>query len=118
MEQASMPSPDFFEFARVQRWRRLSRQIGFLENALRSYGNTPDFWARDIELYISSLREAVQDENRSALVDSSDNHNSDEACRASQRMVFNFGHMLHWWPEIVDVAKRLRARGQRLAVMI
>jgi hypothetical protein len=117
MEKASMPLQDFIEFARVQRWRHLSRQIVTLEHLLQAYERTPDFWAKDVERYIDVLHATLKDESYGLPPDNHD-HDIGGSYRRAQHLVFNFGQMLYWWPEIVDVAKSLRAQEQRLAVML
>lgn len=41
-----------------------------------------------------------------------------EARHLSKRLVYKFGQLLYWWPEMMAAARKLRAQSQRLAMPI
>ncbi len=43
-------------------------------------------------------------------------YSPDEARILGKDLVFKFGQLLLWWPDIVQAAKQLRWQGKRLAV--
>jgi len=43
-------------------------------------------------------------------------HGLEEARTASQRLVYRFGELLYWWPEMIVTSKDLRNKGTRLAI--
>lgn len=118
MEVASMPGRDFEEFVRVQLWRMQSDTIAHLEGYMYYCRRSPDFWADDVQYYIHNLRSALTTESFIIPRDLLDGRSPDEARKVSQRLVFKFGQLLYHWPELVEAAKTLRARGRRLAVPV
>jgi len=115
MELGSLPLEDFEEFVRIQAWHTNSSFISMMENHLRRRGESPDYWANDVKKYIDILRRSMTREDYWVPLDLLDGRSVDEARELAQRLVLKFGQLLHWWPEMVEVARGLRSHGQRLA---
>jgi len=118
IELGSMTLQDFEEFVRINLWRMQSDYISFLVAHLDSYDGSPDFWANDVEQFIDTLRTAMADPDYLVPGDLLENRSAEEARKLSQRLVLKFGQLLYWWPEIVNAARNLRAKGQRLATAV
>jgi hypothetical protein len=114
-ELGTMALADFEEFARIQLWSRAITEISLLEQRLQLYGGAPDFWAGDVKKRLAVLRETLPEEGQIVARDLTAGRSVKEARELMQRLVLKFGRLLAWWPEIVEAAKRLRARGRRLA---
>lgn len=112
---ASLPRQDFEEFVLVHLYRMQSEYLSFLEGSLQAYEESPEFWARDVEKYLDAVREAIKRRDYVVPQDLLNGRGADEARQLSQRLVFRFGQLLRWWPEMVEAAKSLRAQGQSLA---
>lgn len=111
----NLPPRDFEQFVRLQVWREASLFISKLENLLRVRHGAPEFWANDIRQYIANLRQALTREDGWIPLDLLYGRGHDEARRLTQRLVRKFGGLLYWWPEMVEVARELRADGHRVA---
>jgi hypothetical protein len=115
MELGSMPFADFEEFVRTQAWNTNSQFISLMEDRLRLHRESPDYWSNDVKKYISILRQSMTRRDYWVPLDLIEGRSIDEVRELTQRLVFNFGQLLYWWPEIIEVARDLRAQGQRLA---
>jgi len=118
MEVGSMTLPDFEEFVRIKTWESKSTYIAMLENQLQIYKELPAFWADDIKKHLELTRKAIPRKEYIVPGDLLNSRSIEEARQLTQRLVFKFGQFLYWWPEIVEIAKNLRAQGQRLAATL
>lgn len=115
VEIAAAPQRDFEEFVRVQMWRARSESIGYLEGYMHYFRRAPDFWADDVQYYIHNLRTALTADDFIVPQDLLSGRGAEEARKVSQRLVLKFGQLLCHWPELVEAARTLRAKGLRLA---
>lgn len=111
----SLPQEDFEELVLVNLYRMQSEYVTFLEGTLQDYDGWPEYWADDVESYIDALRAAMESRDYAVPQDLLAGRGQEEARRLSRRLVFRYGQLLRWWPEMVDAAKSLRAQGRRLA---
>jgi hypothetical protein len=111
----ALPQSEFDEFIRVQLWRQASRTLGAFSEFLRAYRQSPDFWAKDIRQYATTLREAMMRDDYSAPRDLRRGRSADEARAMTQRLVGQFGALLAAWPEIVSATRTLQQNGVRVA---
>jgi len=118
MELGSLPLAEFEELVRVHLWQIQSGQITSLERRLDSHASPPDYWAEDIHKQVEALREAMTNPDYVVPLDLRLERDMDEARRLSQQFVWKFGQLLDAWPEMVETAKKLRAKGQHLAISI
>ena len=115
----TMPLTAFEEVLRIQTFRLKGNHIVALENLLAKYNEAPAYWARDVRKYIGVLREALLRENYILPQDISlQGRRPEDVRRQTQRLVYKFGQLLHWWTEIIETARRLRTQNRRLAVPI
>lgn len=111
----SLEPGEFDEFLRLHLWRRAAAYAAALETLLRVHGESPRFWADDVKRTLDTLRAALPKEDYAVPRDLLAGRDADEARALTRRLVLKFGQLLEAWPEIVDAAKRLRARGHRPA---
>jgi hypothetical protein len=116
IEIGSLRQPDFEEFARLHIWRLQCDYARYHEQHLAACGAQPEFWASDIRRFTETLRRALPGKDylvpRDLLAARRD---PEEARCLARRLVFRFGQLLHWWPELVEAARTLRDREHRLA---
>ncbi len=115
MELGSILLADFEEFVKTQAWKTNSQFISLMEEHLCLHGESPDYWSNDIKKYISILCQSMVRKDYWVPLDLLEGRTIDEVRELTQRLVFNYGQLLYWWPEIVEVSKNLRTQGQRLA---
>jgi hypothetical protein len=115
IELGSMTLTDFEECIRFQLTRFESNKIYLLENALLKYGQTPEFWVKDVKDCIGLLRQKILRGDMFIPHELLCGRSKDEARILTKELILQFGRLLYWWPEIVETARDLRARGHRLA---
>lgn len=108
----------FEEFVRIYQWHVRSTNVGLLEAELANRKEAPEFWSRDVAKYIERLRRSLTDEVYKPPCDLLERRSVDEARTLTQRLIFNFGKLLYWWPEMIATAKTLHANGTRIASAI
>jgi hypothetical protein len=118
MELGTLSLRDFEEFARLHLWRARSGMISNLEKDLMDYRDAPHYWASDLKSYLGIMREALTKPEYVVPADLQEGRSLDEARELSRRLVLRFGRLLRNWPDLIEAARRLRARGERLAVPI
>ena len=106
------------EYHLRHRWlRETAKTIDYLESLLLIHNREPANWAADVDAHIESLhRYAVSDDlaipvELRAYADGRPRPR-DEACRLLQDLVRKYGELLMAWPDIVSVAKELKAAEQ------
>jgi hypothetical protein len=117
-EWGTAPAGDFAELVRLLLWNALSRQAALLEGQLQRFGGQPDFWARDVRQVLALWREALPRPDFGQPADLADLVGTGDALAFGQRLVRRFGVLLQSWPDLVAVARDLRARGRRLAARL
>jgi hypothetical protein len=113
-ELASAAPDDFAEFVRLQVLQNLGRGAAGLEAMLRRSGGRPAYWADDAGQALAALGELLT--GRAELPwDLEEAFGAEQAPAVLRRLVGRFGALLRAWPALVEAARRLRARGVRLA---
>lgn len=87
-----------------------------LEWLLREFGSEPAYWAVDVRGLLAALREALPQSDWSAPTDLRSAFAAGQAPEVFRRLVRQFGELLRVWPDLVEAARDLRARGRRPAV--
>jgi hypothetical protein len=118
MELGSMSPAEFQQFLRLKISQTAGLFISRMEDQLRACATAPKFWANDVEKYMDVLRRSVAREDYFIPLDLMLGRNGSSAEELSQRLVFKFGQLLHWWADIVEAAKMLKDREQGLASQV
>jgi len=115
MEIGSLAGPEFEEVLRTLLCYRASQIASALESLLRKHQGRPDFWAGDVRKHEEVLVAAAA-HRKAPLVaeDLAADLPDDEAQKLTQQVVFQFGQLIYWWPEVVSAAHTLRAQGLRV----
>jgi len=111
----ALPWPEFEEFLRGQLWRWQSAHLSLLDDRLRNDGDGPKFWVEDVRRVLTTLQQSLPTPEYMVPRDLVGARSADEARELLLRLLRSFGELLGWWPDLVQSAKALRARGQRLA---
>ncbi|GHO67224.1 hypothetical protein KSC_061160 [Ktedonobacter sp. SOSP1-52] len=104
-----LPTKSFESLLHEQIYRTISSLISQLEEGLcTNQTPLPDFWVQNVRDYIAQIREE-------ALLPLEQLYAPNCNTATLQQLFQQFGQGLQWWPQIVGTARRLRARGVRLA---
>lgn len=118
MEVGELGITDFEELIRINLWNSKSGFASFVENHLRYHRETPDYWADDLRKIQDYLHDAIIKNEYIIPEELMKNRSVEDARQLSQRIVFKFGQLLYWWPDLVKSAKNLRTQSQRLAIPV
>jgi hypothetical protein len=105
-----MPIIDFVEFVQIQMNRSRSFYAAFLGKELEASKDPPLYWANDIKKTLEILRNRML-AKLEAPYDLQPNRSWEKAWSDTQHIVFRFGQVLYWWPDIVKTAGRLSGEG-------
>jgi hypothetical protein len=112
---ASLPPEAFQEHVRLHLWDQVARQALQLEKLLLSAGHQPGFWADDVRQFLAAWREALPGADVCAPPDLAGQPPAGAAPERLRRLALRFGQLLQHWPDLVEAARELRARGLRPA---
>lgn len=115
---SSMRLADFEEFARIHLWQIQSLYVSKLEEELQAYEDWPDLWVEDLQKYLDSIRDAIRKPDYIVPSDGRPGLSTHETRLASLRLLRKFGELLIVWPDVIEKARQLREREQRLAVKL
>jgi hypothetical protein len=116
IEIGSMKLRDFEEFIRLHLWREQGNAMSNLERDLLDYHNPPAYWVHDLKQYLAEMQRSLTKPDYVVPKDLRDGHSLEEARELSRQLVSQFGQLLSHWPDIVEAARRLRARGDALTI--
>jgi hypothetical protein len=111
----SMPLMDFEETVRQQVWTQLSRQASQFAGQLQQFGSQPDYWANDVRQVLAAMAEDLPNECSAVPCDLAKGRDGRSASELFRCLVRRFGQLLQVWPDLVEAARDLRARGFRPA---
>ncbi len=115
-ELVELGRADIADFAHVTRTRNvalLERHAETLASILNR--ELPSPWRAHLEAWRARLAHDVADDRASLPSELVKGRTEQEARALGQQVVGRFGALLAAWPDIVAAAKRMRARGERLA---
>lgn len=113
---ASTPA-SFEEVVPLHLWQAIGGWAARLEARLRAYGGQPAYWADDVRRVLANLGAALTDPEVAVPWDLGRAFGGD-ARAVTQGLVGRFGRLLQAWPDLVEGAQRLRARGVRPAAAL
>jgi hypothetical protein len=89
--------------------------IELMEQRLSEEGESPAFWANDIKKYMQQLQQAFIKPNYWLPLDLMSGRTIEEVQILSQKLVYQFGQLLYWWPTLIAVTKELYLQGEGFA---
>ncbi len=116
MGLSNMDLAEFKTFIYGQICEMASRRIAFLDYRLKLFSESPKYWADDARRYLTNVGKAMQD--KEILFDSVGNYHGDQGVELLQRLVFRFGQLLYWWPDICEATRSLKDKGVRLGTRL
>jgi len=108
---AARPPGDFRHSLRAIVLQMEANELSFLEDLLREEREAPDFWRRDVESFISHLRQALEHDDFDIPLELKPHRPDAENRRLMQRLLASYGDLLQDWPDLVKAARELRAEG-------
>jgi hypothetical protein len=111
----SSPLADFEEYLRIRFWQGAGLRLLQIQRSLEDPGMKAHFLTKYRQKYWEIVREALPKKEYIVPQDLLSRYAAEEARRLSQRLVCRFGELLQVWPDIVEAAKNLRARGISVA---
>ena len=115
VEVGSMKLRDFEEFIRLHLLRDQANAMVNLEQDLADYGNAPAYWSHDLKEYLAEWRTSLIKPDYVVPRDLREARGLEQARESSRQLVSQFGKLLCNWPDIVQLAHKLRSTGERLA---
>jgi hypothetical protein len=115
MELGSLPQPDYADYVYKGVSDEAEMLIASLEDRAQSRSFSPSNWAADVARCVSLLRQSFSRREVIVHLDLLNGLRGKEAARLSQRVIQAFGHLLYWWPEMVDAARQLKLQQETLA---
>jgi hypothetical protein len=114
MEWGSSPLGAFEEMLRLTLSRRASLELVQMEAELKQYAGMPKYWADDMHMAMSALRETLPETTYIVGSDLVDAFGLEAARTIQQRLVRRYGELLLSWSFIRQAAYELRSRGSAL----
>ena len=114
-ELGRMPAAEFEELGRLLHWRSVSLEIAQLERAIEKAGRSRQFFAEVVRERATNKSARLAETQEWLPHDLKEGRNSSETLKLAQELVWRFGQLLRWWPDIVESARMLRAQGYALA---
>jgi hypothetical protein len=111
VEWGSAPLADFEEMLRLSLSRRASLDLIRMEGLLKRYDEKPNFWAADMYMAMSAIRETLPETIYIAGSDLVDLFGLEAARIIQQRLVRRYGELLLSWSSIRQAAHEIRYRG-------
>lgn len=114
-QSAQMPAPDFAEFLYSTTVPEVNAFISHLEEQLEREGCPTASWVHDVERFISIARQTFTRWESVVPLELTNGRSSVEALELTRCLVSKFGQLLHWWPDISEVARNFKRQGRTLA---
>jgi hypothetical protein len=114
-ELGQLDQSDFEIFVRQLVGKHVTESIATFENRLQEGSDTPAFWANDVRKYILMMRDSLTKQEWNIPLELLYGRNITETRKLTQKLVFKYGQLLFWWPSLVEAARHLRSRNERLA---
>jgi hypothetical protein len=99
--------------------RRVCREIiviaDELERSLEARGYRPLYWANDVNKFLDILRESVTREEFFVPLDLLYKCDIEEASVRTRHVIVEFGRLLKWWPDLIELSRTLQSQGVDMA---
>lgn len=112
IDSASLSDTDFAEAVRLLLLNKAAQTLRQQEARIRQFSGRPDFWARDLNSKMESLRRAVSEPTTFLPKDMMDEISPADVLPTIRKLVTMFGQLLCWWPDIMRCVTELSNRGK------
>ncbi len=109
---AGLPAEEFNSLLRDGLGKQARQTVEGLKKSLAHHGESPAYWARDVQDYIQALEAAAP---LPEFVIPNELRNRPEPGTLCQKLIGQFGDLLAAWPVITQAAMDLRLQGTALA---
>ncbi len=97
----------FKELIKMSICEGISSDIGSLEKRISNNSYVPNFWKKDIKKLINLLRKTLPNfKGPYDLINQG--YTTNDTYKITQCLIFKFGELLDWWPEIVEAARDMQ----------
>jgi hypothetical protein len=110
-----MPTEDFAEFLHSRIRPEVNALISHLQEQLEQESSPTRSWAHDVERFISIAKHTFMRRESAVPLELTNGRTISEALELTRRLVSKFGQLLHWWPDISEVARQFKRQGCMLA---
>ncbi len=114
-EISSLPLPEFEEFLRLRMWEQKSGEIMFLEAQLPDVRKLSSVFGGNMSYYLDTLQASLPKDEYIIPVDLAATCSPNEARLKVKQILFKYGQLLAWWPQMIDTATKLREQGCQVA---
>ena len=108
--------PEFEQHLHLLWCQEMSKLISLCERRLKRQREKPVYWAQDVKKLIENLRQRMC--HYSPPDELKFHYKGPKARQLAQQFVTLFGDLLKFWPDIINISKKMRKDGQRLAIHI
>ena len=95
--------------------KHVAEIIEACEQLLNAYGGQPEYWATEVRDWIERLTPLLFSTAEVCTGDCPAESHEPLTPSLIQQTIMRFGTLIEWWPEIMEVVKALRTRGERIA---
>jgi hypothetical protein len=113
-ELGASPLPDFISVTHKLVLDEATQLIAHFQGTLEARNDSPAFWAKDVERCIAIMEQHFKHPESVAPLDLTYDRSAHEGLRLAQTLVYKFGQLLYWWPEVVAATRALREEGHRI----
>jgi hypothetical protein len=114
IELGPLPLQDFEHVLWLQALHEESATIAYLEKRLEVVQPSHGAWSNDVTAYVRALRSGLMD--RTCILPTDVGDGAPQAILGvSQALIRRYGHLLSNWCAMVDVARKLRDKGEALS---
>jgi hypothetical protein len=108
-----------FGSAAIEEFENIIRQLIRIEGAqliiacakaLNDCGGSPPAWANEVEQWMSALKASYLQKNSPMPLEFKNGRSPSDALKSMQKIVFQYGRLLQWWPAMISEIQRLRTR--------
>jgi hypothetical protein len=109
---------EFAHFTRHAVCKQTGERLRMIESILKRFPQCPAYWLEEVASLFRQSTETLQDPAWWVPIELRNGRSLDFAKSALKELVVMTGNLFHHWPDIVDAARSLRKRGQRISTVL
>ena len=115
VEVAELPPNEFWQVATERATLLKAEQLRQMESAVKSGGSCPEYFASAVREHIQETCSNLSDPKYFVPYEFSSQLPPEDARTMAQVFILSFGRLLLAWPDVLDAARDLAARGIRIS---